>query len=355
MKTAIKNTANLRIMMLAAGEGTRMRPLTYFSPKPLNPILNKPVMEHTLVNLAKQGIKEVMINISYFPEKIKQYFGDGKKYGLKISYSLEHKALGTAGGVKNVEQFFAKNTFVIVSGDGLSDINLTRVVDFHKKKKALGTMVLSKVDSKYEYGVVIKNSDGKITRFLEKPRWSDILPGEVNTGIYVFEPEIFKYIPKDTFYDFGLQVWPRLLKIKKKIYAYNSDEYWCDIGGLDVYRQAHWDGMDKRLSLDIEGTSISEGVVAGEKLIKAHDVKLQSPCVIGKNCVFKSGSVIGPYASLGDNVTVGANSSVQNSVLWNNISIPENTTLIDTIVTDDIEISGINLYLKNAIVTKNIY
>lgn len=354
MKTTTKNINNIRVMMLAAGEGTRLRPLTAHLPKPLNPILNKPVMEYTLEHLAGQGIKEVMVNISYFPEKIKHYFGDGKKYGLKISYSFEKKALGTAGGIKNVENFFKKNTFIVVSGDGLTDINLARVVDFHKKKKALGTMVLSNEDMKYEYGVVINNAAGRITKFLEKPLWSDVFSSAVNTGIYVFEPEIFGFIPKNKWYDFGMQVWPKLLKKNKKIFAYHTKNYWCDIGDLDVYRRAHRDVMDKRIACAVNGREIEKNIWAGDNLRLAGDVTLIPPCVIGNNCCFESKTVIGPYASIGDNASIGAGSSIKNSVLWDTVSVARGVTVSDSIITNNVELSCINIYIKNAIISRNI-
>ena len=350
-KDSNKILNNVRVMILAAGEGTRLQPLTYHLPKPLNPIVNKPVLAHTLEKLAGEGVREVVINISYFPEMIKNYFGDGSRFGLRINYSYEKKALGTAGGVKKVQDFFT-STFAIVSGDGLSAIDLEKAVRFHTKKKSLGTIVLSTVDMKYEYGVVLTDKKGKIKKFLEKPTWNSMFPSAVNTGVYIFEPEIFKYIPQNKYYDFGCQVWPDLLKKKKNIYAYLSKEYWCDIGDLDVYKRAHKDVMDGRVPARITGKEIQKNVWVGEKSFIGQDVLFIPPCIIGSYCRINDGCRIGPYASIGDSTSIGLHAQIRDSVVWHNVTIDRNMKISDSIITNDVVIGGDQLLIKNAAIAK---
>lgn len=341
---------NIKVMIMAAGEGTRLRPLTYMVPKPLNPILNKPLMAYTLESLSRQGVREVMVNISYLPDMIKDYFGTGEKFGLTIHYSFEKEVLGTAGGVKKVQDFF-NDTFLILSGDGLSAIDLKETVMYHKEKRALGTMVLSNKDMRYEYGVILTGKNGRIKKFVEKPKWSDVFSSAVNTGVYVFEPEIFKHIPKDTFYDFGCQVWPELLKNKEKIYAIHTSRYWCDIGDLTVYLQAHKDALDGNIQLSIAGTEVQKKIWVGENTFIGKNVKFMPPCVIGSHCRIEDGCRIGPHASIGDNCRIGPHATVQDSVLWKNVTIGTHTVIVDSILTDNVLLPESRLNFKNAIIT----
>ena len=203
-------------MLLAAGAGTRLRPLTYQIPKPLIPVVNRPVIHFVLDNLARHGIKEIMINLFAHADQIRSYCGDGSQWGLKLHYSQEPSLLGTAGGVKRVESFFKGAPFLVMSGDGLSDIDLSAMIAFHKKKRAFGTIAVKKVDSRFEYGITLLKPSGRITQFVEKPSWGEIFSNTANTGIYLFEPEVLKYIPKGKTYDFGHELWPKLLKPRRE-------------------------------------------------------------------------------------------------------------------------------------------
>lgn len=201
-----------KAMVLAAGLGTRLKPLTDLISKPMAPIVNKPVMEHIIELLKMHGYTDIVCNLHYYPEAIKDYFGDGSRWGINISYSYEEFLMGTAGGVKNVEGFLEGNAFLIISGDALTDIDLEMVMQFHKEKGGIATLVLTEVEDPSQYGVVLIDEKNTITGFQEKP-----LPGEeksnlANSGIYVFESDIFNYIPAKSFYDFGKNVFPDLLK-----------------------------------------------------------------------------------------------------------------------------------------------
>ncbi len=321
----------MKAFILAAGAGTRLRPLTYECPKPMIPLLNKPVIEHTLNNLKKHNIDSVVMNLHTLPEMITDYFGNGKKFGLDIKYSLEETLLGTAGGLKKCQKFF-DSTFVVMSGDGLSNVDLTSVIAFHKKKKSLATMVLKKIETKFAYGITLTEKSGKIVKFVEKPTWGSVFSDTVNTGIYVFEPEIFKYIP-DTFYDFGKDLWPRLLKLKKPIYAYLMNGYWTDIGNIDEYKQGVKDALFNKIAINIEGKKIKNTeafVDSGCQIDKT--VKFIGKSVIGKNCVIGKNVVIDNGTIIGDNVKIQNDAIIKDSIIWSNTVIGKNVKLHSSII-----------------------
>jgi len=235
-------------MIMAAGVGSRLMPLTATVPKPMVPVANRPVMEHAVNLLKRYEITEVIANLHYLPDVIRDYFGDGSEFGANLKYSEEKELLGTAGGVKN-NQWFLDETFVILSGDGLTDINLHKLIEFHKQKGALATIALKKVEEVEQFGVVIKGEDGKIESFQEKPKREEALSDLVNTGIYIFEPEIFDYIPAKEVYDFGKNLFPLLVEKNLPFYGYEMEGYWCDVGSLEVYRQAHCDVLDGKVDI----------------------------------------------------------------------------------------------------------
>src|SRR5437763_10304373 len=210
----------MRAMSLAAGVGSRLDPLTRNLPKPLVPIVNRPVMEHIVELLRKHGFNEIMVNVHYLGDQIEDYFGDGSRLGVKIHWSREDQLWGDAGSVKRVEDFFKDDTFIVVGGDDLADMDLTRLVKTHREKGALSTIALSLVDDPSEYGIVLMNEEGRITRFLEKPKGEVIFSNNANTGVYVFEPEVFELIPRGTPYGLGRDLFPLLLAQKKPIYGH---------------------------------------------------------------------------------------------------------------------------------------
>jgi mannose-1-phosphate guanylyltransferase / phosphomannomutase len=320
-------------MMMAAGAGTRLRPLTYRYPKPMVPVVNKPVMEHALENAARHGLRDIVVNLHHAPQPIRDYFGDGSRWGLRLRYSEEKKLMGTAGGVKKMESFLGAGTFLILSGDGLSEIDLTAALEFHRKRKAFATMVLSRVNTRFEYGVTLTDRSGRIRRFIEKPGWSDVFANTVNSGVYVFEPGIFRYIPAGRPYDFGSQVWPRLLADRKPIYGFLSDDYWCDIGNLQEYRRGQKDALTGRMKHAVlPGRRLRDGVRVGEGSVIARGARLVAPCVIGRNARVASGSQVGPFAVIGDHARIGAAAVVQESVLWDHVTVGARARLADCIV-----------------------
>ena len=276
----------MKAFILAAGAGTRLRPLTIECPKPMIPLLNKPVIEHTINNLKKHNIDSIVMNLHTLPKKITDYFGDGKNFGIDITYSLEETLLGTAGGLKKCKSFF-DSTFVVMSGDGLSNVDLTSAVEF-----------------------------------------SDT----VNTGIYIFEPEIFKYIP-DGFYDFGKDLWPKLLKLKKPIYAYLMNGYWTDIGNIDEYRQGIRDGLFGTISIEISGKKQKNTeVIIDSNCSIDKTVKFIGKSVIGKNCKIGKNVVIDNGTVIGDNVQIQDDAIIKDSVIWSKTIIGKQAKLCSSII-----------------------
>ncbi|MCX7940781.1 MAG: NDP-sugar synthase [Elusimicrobiota bacterium] len=328
----------MKAFIMAAGFGTRLRPLTYSIPKPLVPIMNYPVIGHLMNNLKSYGIKEVVVNLHYQPEFIKSFLLDGTSWGIRINYSYEPKLLGTAGGVK-IKQYFFDKTFIVLSGDGLSDINLSKLIKFHKRKKALCTVALKPVDMKLEYGVVSISSDNRITNFYEKPSIGEIFTNLVNTGIYVFEPEIFKHIPKGKSYDFGKQLLPKLVSKSLPVYGYVMEEYWCDVGNLSEYKKAHYDCLDGKLKVYINAKQVKKGIWIGENTNIVSSVKLTPPCLIGNNVKIGRNAIIGSYTVIGDNCIIGNNSKIYDSILWNNVIVRSNVKLRSCIIGNDAVVS----------------
>ncbi len=306
----------MKAMILAAGGGTRLYPLTFSLPKPMAPVVNRPVMEHIIRHLSKHGFKDIVINLHNFPQAIEDYFKDGSKLGVKITYSHEAKPLGTAGGVKNVEHLF-KDTFLVIGGDDLCDVNITSLVEFHKKKGAIATIGLSYEEEVSQYGVVVTDEDGKILEFQEKPKKEEAKSHWVNNGIYIFEPDIFKVIPKGEFYDFGSQVFPKLKEEKAPFYGFRCKGYWKDIGNLVEYRNAQFDALEGKVKLVFPGEEVEKGIWM-EKGVEVHPTaKIKPPVLIGKQCrigrdVYLEGPlVLGKYNVLEEGV------SIVKSVLWN--------------------------------------
>ncbi len=296
----------MKAMIMAAGVGSRLMPMTREIPKPMVPMVNRPLMDHTVQLLHKHGFNSIIANLHYHGDCISGYFGDGSGFGVSLNYSREEKLLGTAGGVKRC-QWFLDDTFVIISGDALTDINLSRLVRIHKEKGALATIALKEVEDVESFGIVITDEDGLIKSFQEKPRPAEALSKLANTGIYVFEPEVFRYIPAGQFYDFGKQLFPYLVSRACPFYGAVIDQYWCDIGNLDTYRQSHADVLVGKVDLALEGE-----VMSGERKSR---VLLGDGVTLGKNVELEGCVTIGPGCRVGDNVRI------TDAVLWDEIEI----------------------------------
>ncbi len=305
----------MKAVIMAGGEGSRLRPLTCNRPKPMVPIANKPVMEHIIELLKKYGIKDIAVTLQYMPEIIKDYFGDGSEFGVNLNYYTEDVPLGTAGSVKNAEDFLDE-PFIVISGDALTDINLEMALAFHRRREAVATLVLKRVESPIEYGVVVTDQAGKITRFLEKPSWGEVFSDTVNTGIYVLNPEILSYIKPKQMFDFSKDVFPALLKENRPMFGFVTEDYWCDIGDLDAYVCVHNDILDKKVDIKIDAKEIRQGVWVGEGAVISKEASIKPPVFIGKNSTIRAGCSIGSYTVVGANSHLFEGSSAKRSILW---------------------------------------
>lgn len=311
----------IRAMVMAAGAGTRLRPLTDELPKPMVPIANRPVLEYTLENLKRHGITDIIFNLHSHPELIRKHFGDGSRWGVHIEYSPEPRLMGTAGGVRKASRFFLGKTCLVMSGDGLTDIDLTDLVNFHRRSKSVATMALSEVDTKFDYGITLTNAGGRIQRFVEKPRWGEVFSNQVNTGIYVLEPSVIAAIPENKVVDFGHDVWPSLFKKKKPIFARLSSRYWCDVGNYGEYQRAQRDFLDRKVDFSLPGREIRRRVWAEEGAVIEKGAHISGPCLIGRNARIASGARVGPYVVIGHDAKVGSNASLRHCTLWDHVKV----------------------------------
>lgn len=303
----------MKAVIMAGGEGSRLRPLTCDCPKPMVPLMDKPVMSYALELLRRHHIQEAAVTLQYLPDRVQDYFGDGSDFDIALRYYVEKTPMGTAGSVRQAADFLTE-TFIVLSGDGVTDCDLTDAVRFHRERGAMATMVIKHVESPLEYGLVVANSDGRIRRFVEKPGWEEVFSDTVNTGIYILEPEALRRIPSDRPCDFGREFFPALLQEGAPLFAYTMNGYWCDIGDISAYLRAHADAMDGRINLPALNRSASVFRMAGSRVDRG--AVLEGPCFIGENAVVHEGARIGPYSVLGAGSVVGAHASVKRSVLW---------------------------------------
>jgi mannose-1-phosphate guanylyltransferase / phosphomannomutase len=310
----------VKAVIMAGGEGTRLRPLTSNAPKPMLPIANRPMMEHVIMLLRKHGFDEIVITVAFMAHAIKNYFGDGSEFGVSISYANEPIPLGTAGSVGNAREALTER-FLVISGDVITDIDLGAIWRYHEERGALATIGLTPVENPLEFGIVITRPDGTIDRFLEKPTWGQVFSDTINTGIYVLEPEIFEHIPRGRSVDFSADVFPQLLAADAPLYGSIAKGYWEDVGTLDAYLRSHKDVLDRRVALDIPGFQVSDNVWLGDGAEIAPDAEVVGPAVIGPGCKVEAGSRLGEYSVLGSNVRLLSDVQIERSVVHDNVYI----------------------------------
>ncbi|HKY14292.1 MAG TPA: sugar phosphate nucleotidyltransferase [Microthrixaceae bacterium] len=321
----------MKAVIMAGGEGTRLRPLTSNSPKPMMPLANRPMMEHVIDLLKTHGFEEIVVTVAFMANTIRNYFGDGSEFGVRMVYASEETPLGTAGSVRNAMAEL-KDTFLVISGDVLTDVDLSAVVEMHRTRGAMATIGLVSVENPLEFGIVITRDDGSIERFLEKPSWGEVFTDTINTGIYVLEPEIFDWIEPDTSVDFSSDVFPRLLEAGKPIYGAVAKGYWEDVGTLDAYVRAHRDMLDGKVSVSIHGFEVSDGVWVGEGAEIHPEARVTGPAVIGDNCSVDAGAHVGEYVVLGTGARLGPHGELERTVVGENTYLAEGVTLRGTVV-----------------------
>ena len=322
----------MKAIVMAGGEGTRLRPLTCNIPKPLVNVANKPVMEYVIKLLKEHGIDEIIVTLHYLADEILSYFGDGSDFGVRINYSIEDEPLGTAGSVKKAEKLLNNETFIVLSADALTDINLTDAIEFHKKSNSLVTVTLTSVENPLEYGVVIMDEKGHITRLMEKPSWGEVFSDNINTGIYIIEPQVLGYLQENKNYDFSKDLFPMLIEKKEPILGFITDGYWCDIGNLQQYRQANNDILSRKVNMNIDAQEIRKGVWVQEGSYVSSQAKINSPCLIGKNCRINPNVVIDEFSVIGDNCILEESVYINRCVLLQNVYVGKKSRLTGAII-----------------------
>ncbi|NEO47165.1 MAG: NDP-sugar synthase, partial [Moorea sp. SIO4A3] len=317
----------MRAVLMAGGSGTRLRPLTCDLPKPMVPILNRPIAEHIVNLLKRHNITEVIATLYYLPDVMRDYFQDGSDFGVKMTYAVEEEQpLGTAGCVKNISELL-NETFLVISGDSITDFDLTAAIEFHKAKKSKATLILTRVPNPVEFGVVITDKEMRIRRFLEKPSTSEIFSDTVNTGTYILEPSVLEYLPSNEECDFSKDLFPKLLAKDEPMYGYVAEGYWCDVGHLEAYREAQYDGLMNKVTLDFAYPEQSSGMWVGQNTYIDPTAKIETPVLIGSNCRIGPNAHIEAGTVIGDNVTISAHAHLKRPIIWNGALIGEEVNL----------------------------
>jgi NDP-sugar pyrophosphorylase family protein len=322
-------------MILAAGVGSRLDPLTRNVPKPMVPVVNQPVMEHIVRLLVQHGFTDIIANTHYLADQIEYYFHDGATHGANMTFNREAELMGTAGGLKRVAEkygfFDSDEPFLVIGGDDLTSIDLTKMLQFHKKKKALATIALTQVQDPSQFGVVVLKGD-KIARFVEKPAPGTAPSNLANMGVYLFSPEILDYIPSGEFYDFGKNVFPAIQEAGKPFYGYKSTDYWRDVGNLREYREVHDDFFDRLVDLSVNVPAAGDGLYIGEGVYIDATAQVEAPCVIGPGSVIKANARVTSHSVLGEGVVVGEGATVERSILWARSEVMPGTHISQCIV-----------------------
>lgn len=354
----------MKAVIMAGGFGTRIQPLTSSVPKPMIPLFNRPIMLHIVELLKKHDITDLVMLLYHQPEIIKKFFRDGSDFGVKITYVTPLGDMGTAGAVKAAEKYLDER-FLVISGDLLTDFNLKKVLDFHADNKAMATITLTSVKDPLQFGVVITDKEKRITQFLEKPGWGEVISDTINTGIYVLEPEIFNYIPAGENFDFSQDLFPLMLQNKDPLFGYASKGYWRDIGNTDSYREAHHDifkgkvnlkideekqdfvGKDLRIGTDVtleEPSGLSGTVVIGDNSQIRGEVQIKDS-VIGRNCTIEAGVKLNRCV-LWDNTYVKKGAKITDSVLCANVRVGQSAVLEEAVIVADDTSIGDEVHIK---------
>ena len=327
----------MKAVVMAGGFGTRIQPLTNSRPKPMLPIINKPMMQHTMMTLRDLGIEEFIVLLYFKPEVIQEYFGDGSDFGIKITYVLPDDDYGTAGAVKFAQSHIGDDNFIVISGDLVTDFDFQKIFNYHKSKKSQLTITLTSVENPLEFGVVIANEEGKIEKFLEKPSWGEVFSDTINTGIYIIEPQMLNYIPKNETFDFAKELFPLLMREGVTLIAGYADGYWRDVGNPESYRDVHEDILTQKVALAPyeEAILFPDGVVYSEQSYTFDkSIECVGRVILGKNVTLEKGVKLHNVV-IGDNVVIKKYGKIRNSVIWNDVTIERNVILDGGVICND--------------------
>ncbi len=342
----------MKAVVMAGGFGTRIQPLTHSIPKPMLPIMNRPMMEHTIVSLRDLGITEFIVLLYFKPDVIKDYFGDGSKWGIKITYVTPDDDYGTAGAVKKAAEFIGDENFIIISGDLVTNFDFQKIFDYHASKNSKLTITLTSVDNPLEFGVVIANDDGVIEKFLEKPSWGEVFSDTINTGIYIIEPEILNHIPNNENFDFAKDLFPSLMKKGITLYAGHAEGYWRDVGNPESYRDVYDDILSGTIDIKLSSKEqkYPDGIMLcdGDNCDIEEGVEIIGTVMIGSNVTIKRGSKLNNVV-IGSNVTIGDGARISNTVIWDSVEIDKNARLDGCVICNNNTL-GKNVSAKSGLI-----
>ena len=347
----------MKAVVMAGGEGSRLRPLTIGRPKPMVPIVDAPVMEHIFGLLRRHGITEVVVTLQYLANVIQEYFGDGSDFGMKIHYTVEDTPLGTAGSVKNAEQLLDE-PFLVISGDALTDFDLDQIIKHHQRMGSIATLTLYRVPNPLEYGVVIIDNETRVQRFLEKPSWGEVFSDTVNTGIYVLNPEVFKYVKPGVPVDWSNDVFPQLLANQDPMFGFVSGGYWCDVGSLAEYARANSDMLHGLVNLEMPGEEMPGRIWVASKAKEGDaeispSARLYGPIFLGKGVEIRDGAVIHGPSVIGDYTIIEERATLDRSVIWPNCYVGEASDLHGAIVGRQCSLKTGTVVFEGAVVGDN--
>ncbi|MGQ9721158.1 MAG: sugar phosphate nucleotidyltransferase [Candidatus Jordarchaeum sp.] len=333
----------MKAVVLAGGYGTRLRPLTYTTPKTMLPICDKPVLHYIIDFLSKQGFDEIIITTNYLENQIKNYFGDGRDFGVKIYYPKEDEPLGTAGSVKNAEKYLDE-TFGVIQSDNITEISLAEALRYHRERKGLATISLVSVENPWQFGIAEVNRKSQIKRFIEKPKPDECFSNLASTGLYILEPEILEYIPENTPFDFAKDLFPMMLKKGKRIYGYRAECFWVDVGKPEGYMKAsEW--VVNQIKRYISETAEIEGKIRGpvhigENTVIKKGTKIEGPVIIENDCTIEADSKIQPCSVVKSGVTIGSGTKIEKAVTYQNSKIDSNARLQECIIAENCELGN---------------
>lgn len=327
----------MKAVILVGGEGTRLRPLSCNTPKPMLSLANKPFLEYLIELLKKHSVKEIILSSYYLVDSIKAHFGEGSKFDVSISYVVEDFPLGTGGAIKNVEKFI-DNTFVVFNGDVLTDLNIGDLISYHFKNKAKATIALTSVEDPTLYGLVELNPNGAIARFLEKPSWDQVTSNLINAGTYVLEPAVLDYIPTGKNYSVERGLFPTLLDDRQPLFGYVSDSYWLDIGTPAKYILAHHDILEGKIEHNFAGREIKHGIWVGEGTVISPEARISPPLVIGRKCQVLAHAKIAGLSTIGDSCVIEANAALEGCVILDNCLVGEKSVINNSILGREVKL-----------------
>lgn len=341
----------MQAVILVGGQGTRLRPLTLGTPKPMVPLANKPFVAYVLEHLKDNGIDDIVFSMGYLPDGIMEYFGDGSGCGMNVTYVIEDHPLGTAGAVKNVEEHITDGDFLVLNGDILTDLDIRGLIRYHQEKEAVGTITLTPVEDPTAYGLVRTNGSGEVQDFLEKPSWDEIDTNLINAGTYVLRREVLELIPRGVEYSFERGVFPKL--VGKGLYGFRSNSYWMDIGTPEKYLQAHYDIMEKSVETSITECLKNDFVCLQGDVTLETGAKLVPPVIIGEGTTIKAGARIGRMAIIGPGCSIEPGSVVEESVIQEGCTLGENVLVRHCIIGKNVTVADAAVVSGGAIIGEN--